>query len=214
MTQRGNNRQDCFFDNEDRLACLELLGHTARRRGCEIHACVLMTNHVHILATPAVADGISRLMQDVGREYVRYINSTYRRSGTLFEGRFKSSLVDSARYCLACYRYIELNPVRAAMVASPDGYRWSSHHCNAFGQEDGLITAHEEWMTLGMDSHSRCAAYRALFDQSPQDSMLKQIRYTNRKGLPLGSESFKNEVESQLQIKLGTGKAGRPPSSK
>lgn len=213
ITQRGNNRQACFFDNEDRLTYLELLNRAARRRACDIHAYVLMTNHVHILATPRVADGVSRLMQDIGREYVRYINSSYRRSGTLWEGRFKSSLVDSAEYCLVCYRYIELNPVRAAMVDKPDDYRWSSYRSNALGQKVELITPHEEWMILGRDDHTRCAAYRALFNDAPRQSQIDEIRYSNRKGLPLGRESFKSQIETQLQIKLGSGKVGRPPGS-
>ena len=172
-----------------------------------------MTNHVHILATPLVADGVSRMMQDIGREYVRYINSAYRRSGTLWEGRFKSSLVDSNKYCLICYRYIELNPVRAAMVDKPDHYRWSSHRCTALGLDDELITPHEEWMALGVDHRSRCAAYRALFDDVPSKSQIDQIRFSNRKGLPLGRESFKSQIEKQLEIKLGSGKVGRPPKS-
>jgi putative transposase len=172
-----------------------------------------MTNHVHILATPAVADGASRLMQDVGREYVRYVNRSYRRSGTLWEGRFKSSLVDSAEYCLICYRYIELNPVRAALVDTPDRFRWSSYRCNALGLEKELITPHEEWMALGADQRARCAAYRALFDDVPEKSQIEQIRYSNRKGLPLGGDSFKSRIEAQLQIKLGSGKVGRPPKS-
>ena len=213
ITQRGNNRQACFFLTEDRLTYLKLMDRAARRRDCRIHAYVLMTNHVHILATPLKVNGISRLMQDIGREYVRYINSSYRRSGTLWEGRFKSSLVDSAEYCLICYRYIELNPVRAAMVDKPDDYRWSSYRCNALGQDDKLIKPHEEWMALGVDHRSRCAAYGALFDDAPQKSQIDEIRYSNRKGLPLGRESFKTQIENQLQIKLGSGKVGRPPKS-
>lgn len=213
ITQRGNNRQTCFFDDDDRLTYLELLQRAARRRACDVHAYVLMTNHVHILATPSVAHGASLLMQDLGREYVRYINRTHQRSGTLWEGRFKSSLVDSACYCLLCYRYIELNPVRAAMVESPGDYRWSSYHCNALGRVDELTTPHPEWIALGRDMGSRCAAYRALFGQPPEAAELEQIRYSNRKGLPLGNESFKTRIENQLNLKLGTGKVGRPTAS-
>jgi putative transposase len=213
ITHRGNNRQACFFDDQDRLAYLALLNRAARRRGCDIHAYVLMTNHVHILATPSVADGVSRLMQDVGREYVRCVNLKYRRSGTLWEGRFKSSVVESAEYCLACYRYIELNPVRAAIVDKPDQYRWSSYQCNARGQRDELITPHEEWTALGVDRSSRCTAYRVLFDDAPNRSQIDRIRYANRKGLPLGGSSFKAQIETQLNIKLGSGKVGRPSRS-
>lgn len=214
ITQRGNNRQDCFFDDEDRLTYLELLHRAAVRRACFIHAYVLMTNHVHILMTPTVADGASRLMQDMGREYVRYINRIYRRSGTLFEGRFKSSPVDSAVYCLICYRYIELNPVRAAMVQAPADYRWSSHRCNGLGRADDLITPHEEWLALGKNHRSRCTAYLGLFDQPPEHDRIENIRYSNRKGLPLGGTAFKSQIETQLKIKLGTGKVGRPSKSK
>ncbi len=213
ITQRGNNRQSCFFDDEDRLVYLDLLGKAAARRCCDVHAYALMTNHVHILATPLEADGVSRLIQDVGREYVLHINRTYRRSGTLWEGRFRSSLVDSARYCLICYRYIELNPVRAGMVDLPGQYRWSSYRCNAMGRKDELITPHEEWSALGADGRSRCAAYSALFEQALQEPYIDEIRYSNRKGLPLGRESFKTQIATALHIKLGSGKVGRPPKS-
>ena len=214
ITQRGNNRQVCFFDDEDRFRYLEILRRAAKRRSCDIHAYVLMTNHVHLLITPSVADGASRFMQDVGREYVRYINGAYRRTGTLWEGRFKSSLVDSAEYCLTCYRYVELNPVRAAIVQSPADYRWSSYRCNAMGHRNELITPREEWKALGRDKHSRCATYRALFDQDLDPDRIARIRRSNRKGLPLGSALFKAQIETQLNIRLGTRKVGRPPKSK
>lgn len=213
VTQRGNNRQHCFFDDQDRKTYLNLLGKAAQRRDCEIHAYVLMTNHVHLLVTPNIPDGVSRLMQDTGREYVRHINRTHQRSGTLWEGRFKSSLVDSEIYCLVCYRYIELNPVRAEIVAAPGKYRWSSYPANALGQPDVLLTPHPLWLALGEDSTGRCQAYRRLFHCETPASTLRMFRYCNRKGLPLGSEQFKARIESQLQIKLGTGKVGRPAKS-
>lgn len=178
-----------------------------------VHAYVLMTNHVHLLVTPLVADAASRLMQDVGREYVRYINSSYQRTGTLWEGLFKSSLVDSAHYCLVCYRYIELNPVRAEMVTAPGDYRWSSYAYNAMGHADEVITPHELWIALGPNPESRCEAYRALFNDVSDTSQIDQIRYANRKGLPLGTDEFKTLIESELGRKLGTGRVGRPPSS-
>jgi putative transposase len=214
VTQRGNNRQACFFDDEDRIAYLSLLGKAAHVRGCEIHAYVLMTNHVHLLVTPTTPDGVSRLMQDIGREYVRRINGLYRRSGTLWEGRFKSSLVDSERYGLICYRYIELNPVRAKMVGHPGDYRWSSFAANALGQTDPLLTPHPMWLALGKTNRRRCNAYRELFMNDMLQSKLEAIRYSNRKGLPLGSEAFKAQVEARLKIKLKTGKVGRPAQSK
>ena len=133
IVQRGNNRQAVFFAEEDYLFYLDSLGRAAENTGCQIHAYVLMSNHVHLLVTPQSEEGPSRLMQSVGRSYVRYVNAAYRRSGTLWEGRFKSALIDSERYLLVCSRYIELNPVRARMVERPDDYRWSSYRANALG---------------------------------------------------------------------------------
>ena len=122
VTQRGNNRQACFFEDADYRLYLSLLAAACQRHQCTVHAYVLMTNHVHLLITPQFAQGVSLLMRDLGRDYVRQVNQAYRRTGTMWEGRFKSSLVDSEDYCLACYRYIELNPVRANMVAHPREY--------------------------------------------------------------------------------------------
>jgi len=200
VTQRGNNRQACFFKGDDRQTYLELLHEAAIRRVCSVHAYVLMTNHVHLLLTPDTADGVSRLMQDIGREYVRYVNQTYQRSGTLFEGRFKSSLVDSETYCLACYRYIELNPVRAAMVIAPQDYRWSSFRTNALGATDPLITPHEQWLQLGNNDEVRRKAYRELCDGNVPCTQVEKIRYTNSKGLPLGSDVRADIKNKHLQL--------------
>ena len=126
VTQRGNNRQDCFIDTLDYDQYLALLGNACRKHSCEIHAFVLMTNHVHILMTPNTPDGASLVFRDLGRDYVRQFNKRHKRTGTLWEGRFKSSLVEEDNYLLACYRYIELNPVRARMVEDPSEYQWSS----------------------------------------------------------------------------------------
>jgi putative transposase len=136
ITQRGNNRQVCFHADNDYRLYLELLHEACRAHDCSLHAYVLMTNHAHLLMTPATPEGVSKVMRDLGRDYVRAINRTYRRTGTLWEGRFKSSLVDTNRYCLTCYRYIEFNPVRAGMVSHPADYPWSSYHVNARGKPD------------------------------------------------------------------------------
>lgn len=136
IVQRGNDRQPRFADTAGYLRYRQELGEAARKHGCTLHAYVLMTNHVHLLATPAEPGGISRMMQAIGRRYVAAFNARYRRTDTLWEGRFKSALVDSERYVLACYRYIELNPVRAGMVAAPGDYRWSSYHANADGRTE------------------------------------------------------------------------------
>jgi len=150
LVQRGNNRQACFFHEADYSFYLQSLFACAARYHVAVHAYVLMTNHVHILATPADKSGVSRMMQLLGAIYVTNINATYRRTGSLWEGRFKSSLVDSGSYCLACYRYIELNPVRAGMVLRPGDYRWSSYGVNACGHASAGIEPHEQWRALGL----------------------------------------------------------------
>ena len=126
VVQRGNNRQACFFDESDYRKYLDSLAEAAHKYHCQVHAYVLMTNHVHLLVTPTTDEGISQMMQSVGRRYVRYFNGVYRRTGTLWEGRYKASLVQTDSYLLTCYRYIELNPVRAEMVPDPGDYPWSS----------------------------------------------------------------------------------------
>ena len=209
ITQRGNNRQACFFNESDYYFFLDTLHESLNRNRCCLHAFVMMTNHVHLLVTPRALHGTSLLMRDIGRKYVRYFNDTYGRSGTLWEGRFKSSLVDSERYCLACYRYIELNPVSAKMVVAPADYPWSSFHTNALGNTSDLIHPHPAWNALGQDSATRQKNYLALFDQALDPEDVEAIRFGARKELPVGSSEFKARIENMLKIKLGTGKRGR-----
>ena len=163
VIQRGNNRQACFFADEDYHFYLDWLGEYAGKSGCRIHAYVLMTNHVHLLLSAEGAEGAGALMKALGQRYVQYVNRTYRRSGSLWEGRFRSSLTQEEHYLLACQRYIELNPVRAGMVEHPGEYRWSSYRANAQGEESPLLTRHETFLALGGDAESRQAAYRELF---------------------------------------------------
>ena len=143
IIQRGNNRSACFFADDDYRFYLEHLGQACIHQGIELHAYVLMTNHVHLLMTPEDQEGISRVMQSIGRRYVQYINKAYQRCGTLWESRHKASLVDAERYLLCCYRYIELNPVAANMVEHPGDYPWSSYCHNAFGHKNQIITQHD-----------------------------------------------------------------------
>ena len=149
VVRRGNDRQPCFADAADYLHYRQELGEAALKHGCHLHAYVLMTNHVHLLVTPHEAGATSRMMQAIGRRYVGAFNGRYRRTGTLWEGRFKSALVDSTDYLLTCYRYIELNPVRAGMVAALGDYRWSSHRRNAHGAHEPRITPHAAYLSLG-----------------------------------------------------------------
>jgi putative transposase len=210
ITQRGNNRQTCFHADDDYRLYLDLLLAACRAHACVLHAYALMTNHVHLLLTSKSSDGISLVIRDVGRDYVRTINKTYRRTGTLWEGRYKSSLVDQTGYCLACYRYIELNPVRAGMVRRPEDYPWSSYRCNATGEPDSLITPHDCWLTLGGNDDERTAAYRELVNERMTQSDLDHIRNCIDTGLPTGNDRFRNEIEHALAVKLGTGRRGRP----
>ena len=163
IIQRGNNRAVCFHAEEDYRRYLDDLAEQSRRFGCAIHAYVLMTNHVHLLLTPQKTDSAGQMMKHLGQRYVQYVNRAYRRSGTLWEGRFRSCLTQSEDYVLACYRYIELNPVRAGMVRHPRDYRWSSFHANGDGKQDALVSPHEQYMGLGRNEAARRQAYRALF---------------------------------------------------
>ena len=163
VVQRGHNRSPCFFAEPDYLAYLALLRELAPRFACAVHAYVLMTNHVHLLMTPQTAEGISMLMKNLGQRYVQYINRRLERSGTLWEGRFRSGLVINEAHLLTSHCYIELNPVRAGMVSEPADYPWSSYRINAMGMHDELVNPHSLYVALGDDDVSRRATYRDLF---------------------------------------------------
>ncbi len=189
---------------------LQELRETALREGCKVHAYVLMTNHVHLLMTPAASGQVARVMQSLGRRYVRYINDRYRRTGTLWEGRYKSSLVDRETYLLHCYRYIELNPVRARMTADPIDYAWSSHAHNAFGRDDPLIHPHSTYLALGRTDEERHNAYRALAMENLSQDHLDAIRAHLQRQHALGSDRFRTAIEAQLSRRAGPAKIGRP----
>lgn len=202
LIQRGNNRQATFFTDDDYRFYLECLHDASARHACAIHAYALMTNHVHLLLTPLAVHAASRFMQTVGRRYVRYVNHLYRRSGTLWEGRFKSTLIDSERYLLTCSRYIELNPVRAGMVDVPGDYRWSSYHCNALGQVDVQIEPHPLYEGLGSHTEQRAEAYRDLFSQHVNDDDLARIRAATEDDTVLGNDRFRADIEEALKRRV------------
>lgn len=208
IIQRGNNRQVCFAAEQDFAVYAHWLHESSDKYGVAIHAWVFMTNHVHILASPREQGGISRMMQRVGRHYVRYFNKAYQRTGTLWEGRFKSCVVDADNYLLICQRYIELNPVRAKMVADPANYRWSSYHCNGLGKASNLWRPHEVYMRLGRSELERLASYRALFTVHLDDALLANIRASTHKGLALGSDRFKDQVAALTGRRVTPGKRG------
>jgi putative transposase len=201
VLQRGNNRQAIFFAENDYRVYLGWLAGAAKRWNCAVHAYVLMTNHVHLLVTPQDAEGISRLMQYVGRRYVPYVNHEYRRTGTLWEGRFKSSLVQARSYLLACYRYIELNPVRAGMVHGPADYAWSSYRTNALGEESPILRAHSDYLALGRSDRERQNAYQTLFATHLDQNTIKQMRECLQTGTPLGNARFRAQIEQVLAVR-------------
>ncbi len=180
----------------------------------DTHAYVLMTNHVHLLVTPNQTDGIARMMQSVGRRYVQYVNYCNKRSGTLWEGRYKASLVQSERYLLVCSRYIELNPVRAGMVTRPEAYRWSSYRANALGEETPLLTPHPMYAALGVSEDDRSAAYRALYSVQLNPEMLTAVRMAVNQETMVGENRFKAEIEAALNRRIQPLPRGRPRKEK
>jgi putative transposase len=210
VVQRGNNRDACFFTDDDYRFYLEALGDACRRYQADLHAYVLMTNHVHLLMTPQAADAVSRVMQSLGRRYVQYVNRTYRRCGTLWESRHKASLVDAEHYLLACYRYIELNPVAAGMVSHPGNYRWSSFACNAWGNTDDLVSPHAVYIRLGEDAASRQSQYRALFASQLAMEQIHAIRTALDFSMPLDNDRFRKEIACALGRSIGQSRRGRP----
>jgi putative transposase len=210
IIQRGNNRSRCFHAVDDYRRYLDALGEQATKYDCVVHAYVLMTNHVHLLLTPHQPDSAPLLMKHLGQRYVQKFNRRYGRTGTLWEGRYRSCLTDSAAYVLACYRYIERNPVRAGMVDRPEDYPWSSYRANGLGRADPLVTAHDEYRRLGPNDEERRFHYRALFQSRVDSGFMAEIRYATNGNYALGSSLFRAKVERMLKRRATPGKNGRP----
>ncbi len=211
---RGNNREPIFYATEDYQYYLSKLNDACKKHGCELHAYVLMTNHVHLILTPNTEGGISKAIQMLGRYYVQYFNYSYKRTGTLWEGRYKASLIDSAQYLLTCYRYIELNPSRACMVEHPSEYSWSSYRYNALGEIDLNITPHSEYLSLGTFSIERQTAYRDLFNAHITDKTIDEIRSSTNKAWVLGSQYFKDQIAEKLTREVSPKRRGGDRRSK
>lgn len=200
VIQRGNNRQNIFRAKGDYQYYLEKLTDAAEKHDCQIHAYVLMTNHVHLLITPQTENGIGKMMQMIGRYYVQYFNKKYKRTGTLWEGRYKATLIGTEDYLLTCMRYIELNPVRAkGMVSHPSDYLWSSYSFNALGQNDALITAYLEYECLGKTEKERQTAYQHLFRAHIPEMTIEAIREATNKAWVLGSSRFKKRMSKKMK---------------
>ena len=210
IVQRGNDRQPTFFADADRVRYLTDLNEIALRVGCHVHAYVLMTNHVHLLATPTERGQIGHVTQSLGRRYVRYINYRYHRTGTLWEGRYKACPVQDLTHVLRCYRYIELNPVRAKMAADPGDYRWSSYRANAHGQHDPLVHPHGDYIRLSAEPDERLAVYRALVMEHIDPTELDAIREHLQRQHAYGTDRFRDMIERKLGRRAGPAKIGRP----
>ncbi|HSM15526.1 MAG TPA: transposase [Gemmatimonadales bacterium] len=194
VIQRGNNRQPLFTSDADIAAYSHWLEDGALRFRVDVHGWVFMTNHVHLLITPRVENGVSRLMQSLGRRYVGHFNYSYARSGTLFEGRFRSCLVQENQYFLACLRYIELNPVRAGMVTDPGDYRWSSYRAHACGAPVKFWNPHDLYLSLASRSAERQIHWRRLVGEAMDTATISKIRHCTNTGLVLGTEKFRDQV--------------------
>lgn len=195
IIQRGNNKQICFTCNEDVAAYANWLYEGALKFDVQIHAWVFMTNHIHLLMTPMQEGAISNCMQYLGRFYVRSFNYRYKRTGTLFEDRFKSHPVQTSQYFLACSRYIELNPVRAGMVSDPADYKWSSYTSQALGRVAKMWTPSTEYEDLGSTTSARQIAYRRLFEMEIDNKLISEIKYAQKTGFALGTEKFRLQFE-------------------
>jgi len=211
VIQRGNNRQRIFVSDAERETMRDLLAENAHRFDVAIHAYVLMDNHFHLLLTPTTSDGLPGMMQAVGRRYVRYFNDAHRRSGTLWEGRYKSALVQTERYLMACMVYLDLNPVRAGLVARPEDYLWSSYAHYAGIRNDRLVTPHALVWELGNTPFDRESRYRDLVQSgvTVQERAVLGQAVTN--GWVVGDNDFVAELQTRTVRRLSRALPGRPP---
>jgi putative transposase len=212
VIQRGNNRQAIFASAADYQMLLDLLHDNARKFGVALHSYVLMTNHFHLLATPESPDSLPQLMQAVGRRYVRHFNDSQGRSGTLWEGRYRSTLIQTERYLLACMVYIDLNPVRAGLVAEARDYPWSSHAHNVGLRVDRLITPHPLYWALGNTPFAREAAYAELVRAGVDAKQQAALTESALRGWALGEPDFVADLQRRTQRRVSKTQAGRPVS--
>lgn len=210
IIQRGINRQACFLTERDCRVYLSMLHACACQAECAVHAYVLMTNHVHLLITPASGRSAGKLMKALGQQYVQYINRHNSRTGTLWEGRFRSCIVDEERYFLTCQRYIELNPVRAGMVDHPRHYQWSSYRANGDGAADKLLSPHHLYLNLAPERAMRQAAYRELFEEALPSEDLEFIRRATNGNFALGDIPFVKHASEVLERYVEPMSRGRP----
>ncbi len=212
LIQRGNNRSACFFADEDYTFYLQQLALACKTHAIDLHAYVLMPNHVHLLLTAADGQAPSRMMKQLGQRYVQHINRAYQRSGTLWEGRFRSCILGEEDYVMSCYRYIELNPVRAGIAEHPADYPWSSYRANAQDESSPMLVPHPFMQALGAYELERKNAYREMFGDALDNGLLNEMRLATNGNLVLGSEGFQQQIGTALKLRTWRGKAGRPKS--
>ena len=213
IIQQGRDGQQIFFEDQDYQYFRDCRDAAAYNYGLKVHAYVLMPDHVHILATPGNTDSVSRTVQSIGRNYVQYYNECYNGTGTLWEGRYRATVVDEKSYLLLCSQYVETNPVRAGLVKHPRDYRWSSYACNASGSDDDVITAHRLYKKLGADNAARAKAYRALFKKKLDADTIQMITESTLKGWALGDEKFARKIEKLSGRRARQLPKGRPRKS-
>lgn len=214
VIQRGNNRQSIVLDDADRTALLDAVAENAKKYQVALHAYVLMDNHVHLLLTPGTADGVPRMMQAIGRRYVRHFNARHGRTGTLWEGRYRSTLLQAERYLLPCMVYLDLNPVRAGLVTDPAQHVWSSHRHYVGQGSDRRITPHPTYWRLGNTPFAREAAYAELVRSGLSAAQLTVITNALLHGWALGEPDFMAALQAQTDRRVSKGKPGRPPSQR
>lgn len=210
VIQRGNNRQAIFFADEDYVLCRRWLAEAADAYGCAIHAYVLMTNHVHFLLTPKKKNSLPRMMQSLGRRYVRHINDAHERTGSLWEGRYRAAPIDADDHFFSCCRYIELNPVRARLAKHPRDYPWSSYRAHATGAADELVSPHRLFKRLGRSTAERQKEYRALFRGKANAEFVDALRAATNGGWALGGERFRRQIAKAAKRRVTPLPKGRP----
>ncbi|MDZ4738567.1 MAG: transposase, partial [Alphaproteobacteria bacterium] len=213
VIQRGIDRRAVFFTDADYEHYRDWLIDAAGENGTRVHAYVLMANHVHMLVTPERADSLPRTMQSLGRRYVRYVNFSHKRTGTMWEGRYRAAPIDSNDYFLMCCRYIELNPVRARVAAHPRDYPWSSYRAHALGAPDPLISDHPNFRALGRSLAERQKSYRALFRNKLDEDFIDALRSATNGGWALGDDRFKRQIAKAAKRRASPLPTGRPPNS-
>jgi putative transposase len=210
VIQQGNDLQIIFRDADDYLAFINWLRDASRQFKVAVHAYVLMTNHLHLLATPSDEQGLSKMMQWIGRHYVPYFNRKYGRTGTLWQGRYKATVIEADHYLMTCCRYIETNPVRSGLVASAGDYSWSSYPHHIGLKSDPVITDHSLYWALGNTPFDREIAYKALIEQGVNEDDVAALTEATLKGWAIGSERFKSLLERQTLRRVRKSKRGRP----